>query len=121
MRTHDDVMVEGGPLPPEAPYILQVSRWDQLKDMPGVMRAFTDHVVGHDDTHLVLAGPATEGVSDDPEGDHVLQECRDLWRELPPEQQARVHLACVPMDDVDENAYIVPGLGDAGDRLYGVV
>lgn len=110
VRTHDDVMVEGGPLPPEAPYILQVSRWDQLKDMPGVMRAFTDHVVGHDDTHLVLAGPATEGVSDDPEGDQVLQECRDLWRELPPEQQARVHLACVPMDDVDENAYIVNAL-----------
>jgi len=22
---------------------------------------------------------------------------------------------------LDENAYIVPGLGDAGDRLYGIV
>jgi uracil phosphoribosyltransferase len=24
-------------------------------------------------------------------------------------------------DHLNENAYIVPGLGDAGDRLYGVV
>jgi uracil phosphoribosyltransferase len=24
-------------------------------------------------------------------------------------------------DHLDENAYIIPGLGDAGDRLYGVV
>lgn len=107
LRHHDSIVVEGGKLPPDAPYVLQVSRWDHLKDMPGVMTAFTDHLSGHEDAHLVLAGPATEGVSDDPEGAAVLEECRSLWRDLPPAQQERVHLVCVPMDDVDENAFIV--------------
>ncbi|GAA1359277.1 uracil phosphoribosyltransferase [Arthrobacter rhombi] len=34
---------------------------------------------------------------------------------------ARVHLVLAALDEkLDENAYIVPGLGDAGDRLYGL-
>ena len=34
---------------------------------------------------------------------------------------AKVHLVLASLDErLDENAYIVPGLGDAGDRLYGV-
>ncbi len=33
-----------------------------------------------------------------------------------------VHVVLASIDEgLDENAYIVPGLGDAGDRLYGVV
>lgn len=40
----------------------------------------------------------------------MLQECREAYRELPPALQARVHLFCIPMDDVDENAYIVNAL-----------
>lgn len=33
-----------------------------------------------------------------------------------------VHVVLATMDErLDENSYIVPGLGDAGDRLYGVV
>lgn len=35
---------------------------------------------------------------------------------------ARVHLVLAALDEkLDENAYIVPGLGDAGDRMYGIV
>ena len=35
---------------------------------------------------------------------------------------AEVNLVLAAIDErLDENAYIVPGLGDAGDRLYGVV
>ncbi|WP_417219649.1 uracil phosphoribosyltransferase [Arthrobacter sp.] len=34
---------------------------------------------------------------------------------------SRVHLVLAALDEkLDENAYIVPGLGDAGDRLYGL-
>ena len=64
----------------------------------------------HPDTHLVLAGPATAGVSDDPEGAEVLAECRERWRALEPELRARVHLVSVPMEDVDANALIVNAL-----------
>jgi|SRR6185312_9398039 len=34
---------------------------------------------------------------------------------------SRVHLVLAALDEkLDDNAYIVPGLGDAGDRLYGL-
>ncbi|WP_298806281.1 uracil phosphoribosyltransferase [uncultured Pseudokineococcus sp.] len=37
-------------------------------------------------------------------------------------EDARVQVVTAAVDDrLDENGYIVPGLGDAGDRLYGVV
>jgi len=110
LRTHDDLMVAGGQLPAGAPFVMQVSRWDRLKDMEGVMTAFTQHVTGNEDTHLLLVGPATAGVSDDPEGDEVLAECQAAWERLPEAMQQRVHLVCVPMDDIDENAYIINAL-----------
>ena len=55
----------------------------------------------------MLAGPDVAGVSDDPEGAEVLRECRGLWEALPPADTRRVHLACLPMDDIDENAHLV--------------
>src|SRR5207302_4959590 len=36
----DADLVGGQPLPPSVPTVLQVSRWDRLKDMAGVMTAF---------------------------------------------------------------------------------
>lgn len=110
VRAHDDLFAAGSTIPADAPYVLQVSRWDRLKDMPGVLTAFTDHVSGHDQTHLLLVGPATAGVSDDPEGAEVLAECVEQWQALPPALQRRVHLIEVPMDDIDENAFIVNAL-----------
>lgn len=50
------------------------------------------------------------GVSDDPEGAGTLAECRSRWHGLAPEARSRVHLVCLPMDDVDENAYLVNAL-----------
>ena len=36
--------------------------------------------------------------------------------------RANVTIVVAAVDDhLNENAYIVPGLGDAGDRLYGIV
>jgi len=94
------------------PLVVQVSRWDRLKDMTGVMTGFARAVGGGDDggAHLMLAGPEVAGVSDDPEGALVLAECQDLWRSLPPPVKARVHLASIPMDDGAENALIVNAL-----------
>jgi trehalose synthase len=103
------LLVDGPPPPHDAPLVVQVSRWDRLKDMAGVMagfaRAVADGVPG--DAHLMLVGPAVTGVADDPEGAAVLADCRAGWRALPDDVRARVHLASIPMDDVDENAIIV--------------
>jgi trehalose synthase len=89
--------------------VVQVSRWDRLKDPLGVMRGFVDHVAG-DDVHLVVAGPSVEAVSDDPEGAEVLAEAHETLEGMEPAQRARVHLACLPMDDLEENAAIVNAL-----------
>jgi trehalose synthase len=49
-------------------------------------------------------------VADDPEGIEVLDEVRAAWEALPADRRARVHLACLPMDDIEENAAIVNAL-----------
>ena len=93
-------------IPADAPLLVQVSRWDRLKDPTGVLRGFAEHTV-HDAAHLMLAGPSVAAVSDDPEGAEVLADVRRLREELPSTIRERVHLACLPMDDVEENAAIV--------------
>ena len=102
----------GGPPPADVPLVLQVSRWDRLKDMSGVMEGFA-LAVDDDDldgAHLILAGPDVSGVTDDPEGTEVLRDCTEEWNHLPEAVRGRVHLASIPMDDVDENAIIVNAL-----------
>jgi len=107
----DGLVVEGAPLPTDARVVLQVSRWDRLKDMAGVLDAFAEHLAElPPDVHLVLAGPAASGVADDPEAAGVLAECREQWRSLPAQVRERTHLVSVPMDDLDDNARIVNAL-----------
>ena len=103
------VLREGPPPGPEVPLVVQVSRWDHLKDMAGVLRGYVDHV-DHPEGHLVLAGPDVSGVTDDPEGQRVLEECCELWRSLPEADRRRVSLASLPMVDAAENAWIVNAL-----------
>jgi trehalose synthase len=107
----DGLVVEGAPLPTDGTVVLQVSRWDRLKDMAGVLEAFADHL-GElpPDTHLVLAGPEASGVADDPEAAEVLAECRERWRSLPAAARGRSHLLSVPMDDLEANARTVNAL-----------
>lgn len=105
-----DVLQTGPPPPPDAPLVVQVSRWDRMKDMPGVMTGFATHVDPALGAHLLLAGPAVTGVADDPEAAEVLEECVALWRDLPHALRSRVHLACTPMADPDEAASIVNAL-----------
>jgi trehalose synthase len=96
---------------PDDPVVIQVSRWDRLKDMAGVMRGFADHVVpGGGGGYLLLAGPAVAGVSDDPEGAAVYGECLLQWHGLPAAARARVQLVTLPLDDIDENAAMVNAL-----------
>jgi trehalose synthase len=104
---HEAELLEEARLQEGDRYVLQVSRWDRLKDPIGVIQGFADHVRG---AHLVYAGPAVDDVADDPEGAEVLKEARELWHSLPDEPRSRIHLATLPMDDLDENAAIVNAL-----------
>jgi trehalose synthase len=111
VRPHTGLIDDNQMVPGHARLVLQVSRWDRLKDMAGVLTGFADHVADlPEDAHLMLAGPETAGVTDDPEGAEVLEECRALRLALPPEVQKRIHLCSLPMDDIDENAYLVNAL-----------
>jgi trehalose synthase len=111
-RRTSSVLLETEPPSLRVPLVVQVSRWDRLKDMTGVMAGFAQAVAddGAGQAHLVLAGPDVSGVGDDPEGAQVLAECREQWRRLPDKTRRRVHLASLPMDDIDENATIVNAL-----------
>jgi trehalose synthase len=102
-----DIIRTGPPPSPEAPLVVQVSRWDRLKDMAGVMHAFAQHVDPATGAHLALVGPNVSGVADDPEGGEVLTECQSAWRDLPHAERARIQLVCLPMYDLEENAAIV--------------
>lgn len=101
-------IIQIGPVPDwKVPIVTQVSRWDPLKDMFGVMGAFTDQLDRLGDAHLALVGPDVRGVTDDPDGSRVLQDCVAAWRGLPGPAQRRIHLVCLPMHDVEENAAMV--------------
>jgi trehalose synthase len=104
-------IVQSGPPPAhDQPLVVQVSRWDRLKDMPGVMIGFAENIADSLPAHLILAGPMVSGVSDDPEGASELQRCVDMWHTLPRNRRDRIHLACLPVTDVEENAALVNAL-----------
>ncbi|MFI9555571.1 glycosyltransferase [Nonomuraea endophytica] len=98
---------EGPPPAPDLPMVVQVSRWDRLKDMTGVLDAFIASGV---DGYLTLAGADVSGVADDPEATDVYEECRRVWHALPEEHRRRCQLLCLPMDDLRENAVVVNAL-----------
>ena len=102
-----DIVQAGPPPHVDVPLVVQISRWDRMKDMGGVMKGFVEWVDPSLGAHLLLCGPAVTGVADDPEAAEVLDECLGQWRELPHAARSRVHLACIPMADPDENAAIV--------------
>jgi trehalose synthase len=80
-------ITEDRPLTAAARYVLQVSRWDSLRDPIGVVEGFAGHVVPRSDAHLIYAGPDVAAVADDPEGALVYQETRDHWEALPAEER----------------------------------
>jgi trehalose synthase len=109
---------DGGAPPTDATrLVVQVSRWDRLKDPVGVIQGFVDHVAPDTDAHLIVAGPEVTAVSDDPEGVEVLAEAHEVWSGLPSDLQPRVHLACLPMEDGEENAAMVNALQRRADVI----
>ncbi len=80
---------QDGPLPEGARVVVQVSRWDPLKDMAGVVRLVP---ALPRDVHVVLAGNDPDEIPDDPEGRAVLAGVRAARADLPPAHRARVHL-----------------------------
>ena len=105
-----DIVSEGGRLDPDVPVVVQISRWDHLKDMFGVMCGFAEHVDGSKGANLVLAGPEAKGVADDPEALAVYKECLEGWRQLSSDQRRRIRLVMLPMGDVEANAAMVNAL-----------
>jgi len=105
-----DVVRLGGAPAWETPLVVQVSRWDPLKDMVGVLRGFALTSARAPGAELVLAGPNVQGVADDPEGPAVFAEVLAAWRALPDDARQKVHLANLPTNDLEENAAIVNAL-----------
>jgi len=94
----------------ETPLVAQVSRWDPLKDPVGVIRGFAHYLKSNEsdtETHLVVAGPDVKAIPDDIEQAGVYAATSDAMRELPAGLRERVHLACLPMEDLEENGAIV--------------
>ncbi|HET9163018.1 MAG TPA: glycosyltransferase [Solirubrobacterales bacterium] len=105
-----EVVGEGALPGADARLVVQVSRWDRLKDPAGVMHGFAGVLAAGHDAWLVLAGPSVGAVSDDPDSAAVLAEVAADWRCQPESVRSRVLLACLPMEDLDENGAIVNAL-----------
>ena len=107
-----DIVRLGAAPAPDTPLLVQVSRWDPLKDPAGVLEGFALLLRQSPDlrAELVLAGPAVTSVADDPEAATTLQDVISLWQQQPHFVRQHVHLACLPMVDLEENAAIVNAL-----------
>ena len=110
VRRRASVVRDGPPPPPDAPLVVQISRWDRMKDMAGVMAGFAGGFDAGLGAHLVLAGPRADGVEDDPEAGQVYAECEMQWAALPAAVRRHVHLALLPTADHDENAALTNAL-----------
>jgi trehalose synthase len=105
-----DILRTGAPPSATTPLVCQVSRWDRLKDMQGVLEGFANFVASSGKAHLSLVGPVVNGVADDPEQVAVYEAVVTAWRKLPNEARSRIQLVCLPMIDIEENAAIVNAL-----------
>ena len=107
-----EVVRLGRPPKYETPLVVQVSRWDRMKDPAGVLRGFVEleKKQASRGAQLVLAGPNVRGVADDPEGPEVLEEVERMWRDLPESLRQNVHIVQLPMADNEENAAMVNAL-----------
>jgi trehalose synthase len=107
---HEAHIVQDEPVPPDAPIVAQVSRWDRLKDHVGVLDGFAENVDLGLGAHLLLVGPAAASVADDPEGKEVFAEIVEARHRLPRAQRRRIHIVSLPVDDQTENAVVVNAL-----------
>lgn len=92
------------------PWVVQISRWDRLKDHLGVLQGFARYVEDGGIAHLTLAGPSVNAVADDPEGAQIFEEILCAYRALPHAVRACMELVNLPMADSEENGAIVNAL-----------
>ena len=109
-------LLQEEPLPAGAKLVVQVSRWDRLKDPRGLLECF-ERYLDDPGVHLALVAPATGAVADDPEGAVVFGDVAESWRRLPDEARRRAHLVSLPMYDLDENGAMVNALQRRADVL----
>jgi trehalose synthase len=109
-------LLQEEPLPAGAKLVVQVSRWDRLKDPRGLLECFELHLADPA-VHLALAAPAAGAVADDPEGAAVFGDVAESWRRMPDEARRRAHLVSLPMVDLDENGAMVNALQRRADVL----
>ncbi|MBS1888033.1 MAG: glycosyltransferase [Actinobacteria bacterium] len=100
-------IIQDGPIPVGARLVAQVSRWDRLKDPDGLVECLASELAPADNIHLLLAGPQATAVTDDPEGGFVWSEVGAHRAVLPAPIRRRIHLAGLPMVDLDENGAVV--------------
>jgi trehalose synthase len=107
-----DLVRLGSPPSLDQPLVVQVSRWDPLKDPEGVLRGFLSALDADlpEVPHLVLAGPNVRGVADDPEAEATLDAVIGALRSYPEGLRRHVTLASLPTEDIDENAAMVNAL-----------
>lgn len=103
-------------IPAGARVVVQVSRWDRLKDPRGALTMIEQHLADPE-VHLVLVGPETAGVADDPEGAAVYGDVAESWRRMDVEDRRRAHLVSLPMYDIDENAAMVNAIQRRADVI----
>jgi len=110
------VVVQETPLEDGVPLVVQVSRWDKLKDHEGLLTLFARDMKNRE-VHLALVGPDSSGVDDDPEGAAVYQGILEQFENLAPDVRSRVHLVSLPMDDLEENAFMVNAIQRRADLI----
>jgi len=119
----------------DRPLILEISRWDRLKGWTELVDAFADiktnpekYVDSKDPNAkenfrfikrmgLVLAGPDSSKIADDPEGLEVFMSLVDQISSFPPEISSSIAMLSLPLDSRWQNALIVNAL----QRLASVV
>ena len=103
------------------PTITEISRWDRLKGFKELMDAFIlmkrENETSPDrsgvpykrikSARLVLGGPDPAFVSDDPEGEEVLNELIEQYLSIDAGLQADIAILLLPLDNPKENALIV--------------
>jgi trehalose synthase len=109
-------LIQENVLPDDARAVVQVSRWDRLKDPRGLLECFERHLTDQA-VHLILVGPSSAAVADDPEGSAVFGDVAESWRRMPADARQRAHLVSLPMYDLDENGAMVNALQRRADVL----
>jgi len=102
------------------PIVTQISRWDELKGWEPLLKGFAALKRRSNNANrgpreqralelvrLVLAGPETAAVKDDPEALGVLERLSSIYRSLDPKVQRDVAMLSLPMSSRKNNALMV--------------